>query len=36
MAAGYTPVMPSFDRLIDEDELQMLVAYIRSLGGGNG
>jgi cytochrome c oxidase subunit II len=31
IAAGYEPVMPSFDGLIDEAELQLLVAYIRSL-----
>ncbi|MAW87307.1 MAG: cytochrome c oxidase subunit II [Phyllobacteriaceae bacterium] len=33
VAAGYAPVMPSFDGLIEEGELQMLVAHIRSLGG---
>jgi cytochrome c oxidase subunit 2 len=31
IAAGYEPVMPSFDGLIDEDELQMLLAYLKSL-----
>ncbi|MGN6303536.1 MAG: cytochrome c oxidase subunit II [Mesorhizobium sp.] len=31
IAAGYEPVMPSFDGLIDEGELQMLVAYLKSL-----
>lgn len=31
VAAGYEPIMPSFDGLIDEDELQMLVAYLKSL-----
>jgi cytochrome c oxidase subunit 2 len=31
IAAGYAPVMPSFDGLLDEDELMQLVAYIRSL-----
>jgi cytochrome c oxidase subunit 2 len=31
VAAGYAPVMPSFDGLIDEAELQMIVAYIKSL-----
>jgi cytochrome c oxidase subunit 2 len=34
IAAGYEPVMPSFDGLIDEGELQMIVAYIKSLSGG--
>jgi cytochrome c oxidase subunit 2 len=31
IAAGYDPVMPSFDGLIDEGELQMLLAYLKSL-----
>jgi cytochrome c oxidase subunit 2 len=31
IAAGYEPVMPSFDGLIDEGELQMLFAYLKSL-----
>lgn len=31
IAAGYDPIMPSFDGLIDESELQMLVAYLKSL-----
>ena len=31
IAAGYDPVMPSFDGLVDEAELQMLVAYLKSL-----
>ena len=31
IAAGYEPVMPSFDGLIDEGELQMLLAYLKSL-----
>jgi cytochrome c oxidase subunit 2 len=31
VAAGYEPVMPSFDGLIDEGELQMLIAYLKSL-----
>jgi cytochrome c oxidase subunit 2 len=34
IAAGYEPVMPSFDGLVDEGELQMIVAYIKSLSGG--
>ncbi|UCI29337.1 cytochrome c oxidase subunit II [Mesorhizobium sp. B4-1-4] len=31
IAAGYEPVMPSFDGLVDEGELQMLLAYLKSL-----
>jgi len=31
IAAGYQPVMPSFDGLIDEGEMQMLLAYLKSL-----
>ncbi|TPK69586.1 cytochrome c oxidase subunit II [Mesorhizobium sp. B2-4-19] len=31
IVAGYEPVMPSFDGLVDEGELQMLLAYLRSL-----
>jgi cytochrome c oxidase subunit 2 len=31
IAAGYDPVMPSFDGLVDESELQMLLAYLKSL-----
>ncbi len=34
IAAGYEPVMPSFDGLLTEAEIQLLVAYIRSLGTG--
>ncbi len=33
VAAGYEPVMSSFDGLVDEAELQMLVAYLKSLSG---
>jgi cytochrome c oxidase subunit 2 len=33
IVAGYPPVMPSFDGLIDEGELQLLIAYIQSLKG---
>jgi len=32
VVAGYQPVMPSFAGLVGDDELQRLVAYIRSLG----
>ncbi|MER9654244.1 cytochrome c oxidase subunit II [Mesorhizobium sp. M0152] len=31
IAAGYEPVMPSFDGLVDEGEMQMLLAYLKSL-----
>jgi cytochrome c oxidase subunit II len=31
IAAGYEPVMPSFEGLVDEAELQMLMAYLKSL-----
>jgi cytochrome c oxidase subunit 2 len=31
IAAGYDPVMPSFDGVIDEGEMQMLLAYLKSL-----
>lgn len=31
IAAGYDPVMPSFDGLVDEGEMQMLLAYLKSL-----
>lgn len=31
VVAGYAPVMPSFDGLIDEADLQMLLAYLKSL-----
>jgi cytochrome c oxidase subunit 2 len=31
VAAGYDPVMPSFDGLIAEDDLMKIIAYIKSL-----
>ena len=31
VVAGFQPLMPSFDGLVGEDDLQRLVAYIRSL-----
>lgn len=34
VVAGYEPVMPSFNGLLDEAELQSLVAYIQSLPEG--
>lgn len=36
VAAGYTPIMPSFQGQLDEDEILALVAYVRSLGTGRG
>jgi cytochrome c oxidase subunit 2 len=32
VAAGYTPIMPSFQGQLDEGQILALVAYIRSLG----
>jgi cytochrome c oxidase subunit 2 len=32
VAAGYDPVMPTFDGQLSEDDLAKLVAYIRSIG----
>jgi cytochrome c oxidase subunit 2 len=34
VVAGYQPVMPSFRGQVSDAELSQLVAYIRSLGGG--
>ncbi|MCB1884501.1 MAG: cytochrome c oxidase subunit II [Geminicoccaceae bacterium] len=34
VAAGYKPIMPSFQGSIDEGELQALQAWIRSIGDG--
>jgi cytochrome c oxidase subunit II len=31
VVAGYEPIMPSFSGLLDEGELQRIIAYIRSL-----
>jgi cytochrome c oxidase subunit 2 len=33
IAAGYEPLMPSYEGKISEDELVKIVAYIKSLGG---
>jgi cytochrome c oxidase subunit 2 len=33
IAAGYEPLMPSFQGKVTEDQLLQLVAYIKSLGG---
>jgi cytochrome c oxidase subunit II len=36
IVAGYEPIMPSFAGLLDDGEIQGLVAYIRSLKLANG
>lgn len=36
VAAGYAPIMPSFQGQVGEDELLELIAYIRSLEGDQG
>jgi cytochrome c oxidase subunit 2 len=33
---GYAPVMPSFQGRIDEEGINQLIAYIKSLDGGSG
>lgn len=33
IAAGYPPIMPTYQNILGEDEVQKLVAYIQSLGG---
>jgi cytochrome c oxidase subunit 2 len=33
VVAGYEPIMPSFEGVVDEGELQRLVAYLQSLRG---
>ena len=32
VAAGYDPVMPSFQGRINEEDMLALIAYLRSLG----
>jgi len=34
IAAGYDPVMPSFDGLIAPDDLEKIIAYVKSLSPG--
>lgn len=34
MAAGYQPIMPTFEGLISEEGLLQIIAYIKSLGTG--
>jgi cytochrome c oxidase subunit 2 len=36
IAAGYEPLMPSYEGKISEDEMIKIVAYIKSIGGGTG
>ncbi len=36
VVAGYRPIMPSFAGLVDQGDLQRLVAYIQSLGAEEG
>jgi cytochrome c oxidase subunit 2 len=33
IAAGYPPIMPTFQNVLSEDEVLKLVAYVESLGG---
>lgn len=35
IVAGYEPIMPSFDGLLDDGEIQSLTAYVRSLSAGD-
>lgn len=34
IVAGFEPIMPDFSKLLDEDEVAALVAYLQSLGEG--
>ena len=34
--AGYAPIMPSFEGVVDDGEILALTAYIRSLGPQTG
>src|SRR5205823_925946 len=36
VAAGYRPIMPTFQGRLSEEDILNLIAYIRSLGTGNG
>ncbi len=35
IAVGYDPIMPSYSGVVDDDEIQRLVAYLMSLRHGN-
>jgi cytochrome c oxidase subunit 2 len=36
IVAGYEPIMPSFAGVLDDGEVQSLIAYIRAQGSGQG
>jgi cytochrome c oxidase subunit 2 len=36
IAAGYSPIMPSFKNRLTQEEIYQLTAYIRSLGSSRG
>ncbi len=36
IVAGYQPIMPTFKGLVTEEEMQQLIAYIKSLGKEDG
>jgi len=33
LVAGYLPIMPTYSNLLDEEAVQRLVAYLRTLPG---
>jgi cytochrome c oxidase subunit 2 len=33
VVSGYQPIMPGYEGLVNEDDLETLIAYIRSLAG---
>jgi len=36
VVAGFQPIMPTFQGIVSEEQLLQLVAYVRSLGSGEG
>src|SRR5205823_12079068 len=34
VVAGYQPIMPSFEGLVDEEEMQRLLTFLKTLGPG--
>jgi cytochrome c oxidase subunit 2 len=36
IVAGFQPIMPTFQGIVNEEQLLQLIAYIRSLGAGEG
>src|SRR5262249_22316358 len=34
IVAGFQPIMPSFEGMVDEEEILQLIAFIKSLGRG--